>query len=481
MQWTNNRADGGFFVKLLRNVFLVLLLIVFISSGFNTRNKRSLTETALLCDAVASTEIRGVFFREEYPITFDGQGAISYNVADGGKLGQGTVIAEIYPSEEQIAVNREINKLQNKLDILMKIQNPGTQESAQPSSLSASIEECYRNLIYSRDMKDYVSLQNDMEDLLVKMSTYQIITNEVDSFEQQITDINAQLSELRKEKAAPIQTITSDRSAYFVSYCDGYEGILNKDKLATISVAELSSVADRKSDDTNIVGKMIDGYGWYLAGIVDNSRKEFNVGDSIQLRFETGADMFGAVITDIRDEGSPGQSIIVLECDQFNYDLVQHRAEKCELIQGSAHGLKVPREAIRFSKVRSTVSYTAGNESTEPAAEEETFPAEEETTAQEDTTSASEEDTSAASGEDTTAAETEEVTEQATEETSGETVTSNYKGVYIQKGEQVVFRRIDVIYEGTDYVISRIHDGDQDYLALYDDIMIEGVEVDTDE
>ena len=60
-------------------------------------------------------------------------------------------------------------------------------------------------------------------------------------------------------------------------------------------------------------------------------------------------------------------------------------------------------------------------------------------------------------------------------------VTSNYKGVYIQKGEQVVFRRIDVIYEGTDYVISRIHDGDQDYLALYDDIMIEGVEVDTDE
>ena len=477
MQRANNRTDGGFFVKLLRNVFLVLLLIVFISSGFNTRNKRSLTETALLCDAVDSTEIRGVFFREEYPVTFDGGGVISYNVADGGKLGQGTMIAEIYSSEEQIAVNREIDKLQNKLDILLKIQNPGTQESAQPASLSASIEECYRNLIYSRDTRDYQSLHSDIDDLLVKMSTYQIITNEVDSFAQQITDINASLSELKKQKAEPIQTITSDRSAYFVSYCDGYENILNKDKLATISVAELSSVADRKSDDPTIVGKMIDGYGWYLAGIVDNSKKEFNIGDSLKLRFETGADMFDAVVTDIRDEGSPGQSIIVLECDQFNYDLVQHRAEKCELIKGTAHGLKVPRDAIRFSKVRTTVSYT--DEGTTPQEEEIT----EEITAADDAeeeTSSAGTDTSAA--EETTAAE--ETSSEAVsdaQENSEETVTSNYKGVYIQKGEQVVFRRIDVIYEGTDYVISKIHDGDQDYLALYDDIMIEGVEIDTDE
>jgi hypothetical protein len=49
----------------------------------------------------------------------------------------------------------------------------------------------------------------------------------------------------------------------------------------------------------------------------------------------------------------------------------------------------------------------------------------------------------------------------------------NTKGVYITKGEQVMFKKIDVIYEGTDYVLSKIHENDSSYLALYDDILME--------
>jgi hypothetical protein len=58
------------------------------------------------------------------------------------------------------------------------------------------------------------------------------------------------------------------------------------------------------------------------------------------------------------------------------------------------------------------------------------------------------------------------------------TVVKNYKGVYIREGEQVEFRKIDVIYEGSDYVLSAVHNEDSSYLSLYDDIMIEGVDSD---
>ena len=57
--------------------------------------------------------------------------------------------------------------------------------------------------------------------------------------------------------------------------------------------------------------------------------------------------------------------------------------------------------------------------------------------------------------------------------TSGEV---SLKGVYILKGEQIEFKKIDVIYEGSDYVLSKIHEDDSSYLALYDDIMTEGVD-----
>ena len=129
------------------------------------------------------------------------------------------------------------------------------------------------------------------------------------------------------------------------------------------------------------------------------------------------------MIKDVRDEGDASRSIIIIECSQFNYDLVKHRVEKCEIIKGEYRGLKVPRQAIRFADI--TEETTAASEGGEPA-----------------------------------------------------TSVVNYKGVYIIKGEQVTFKKIDVIYEGSDYVLSAVHEEDGSYLSLYDDIMLEGAEAD---
>ena len=431
-----NKSDSSFIVKVMRNTVLILLLIVFISIVYNFRNKQAPTAVALMSDATASREFKGVFIRDETPLMCTSGGAVSYNVADGGKLGNGTVIAEVYPNDEQIVRNREIKRLERELGVLRKIQNPGTIESAQPSNLSDSIEEKYRSMIYSRDMHDYSSVERDMEDLLIQMSTYQIITKQVNGFDQQITDINSKLAELKSQTVSPSETIKSPRSAYFVSYCDGYESELKPDKLDTISIADINSIEDRKSSEGNIVGKLIEGYGWYLAGVIDNSRKEYAIGGNVKIRFDSAADTFDAVVKDIRDEGDTSKSIIILECNQFNYDLVQHRAEKCEMIKGDFRGLKVPRESIRFADITQKKGF--------PAAEEETAP------------------------------EGETPTEETAPQTEAET-TVKTKGVYILKGEQVTFKKIDVIYEGDDYVLSKVHEDDSSYLALYDDIMIEGV------
>lgn len=146
------------------------------------------------------------------------------------------------------------------------------------------------------------------------------------------------------------------------------------------------------------------------------------MGSWVKLRFEASADTYDAEITDIRDEGNPEQSIIIMSCSQFNQELVQHRCETVEIIRGDYRGLKVPRESIRFKDVIEEVTDESGD----------------------------------------------------TENTSEEVV--NCKGVNIMKGEQIEFKKIDVIYEGSDYVLSAVHEDDNSYLSLYDDIMIEGVE-----
>jgi len=406
-------------VKLLRNAVLVLFLIIFISVIYNLKNRESDTECALISEATASAEFRGVFIRDELPKKYSGSGMLCYKVSDGGKLGNGSVIAEVYSDDSQITRDREIKKLEKELALLMKIQNPGTRESAQPAELSASIRENYRELVFCRDRRDYQALDGVKDTLLVQMSTYQIITNEVSDFSQQIVDLRDQLDKLKRAETKPLETIKSDRSSYFVSYCDGYEDKLTSASLGTITADDIKNIEDKRSDDPKIIGKLINGYSWYLAGIVDNSRQEYKVGKNVRIRPESSSDIFTAEIIDIRDEGDPSEAVLILSCREFSKELVQHRVENIELVRGTKRGLKVPREAVRFV----TADETSGE------------------------------------GENTI-------------------VTSvTYKGVYVLKGEQVVFKKIDVIYEGSDYVLSSLeHKDDDDYLALYDDIMIEGVD-----
>lgn len=51
------------------------------------------------------------------------------------------------------------------------------------------------------------------------------------------------------------------------------------------------------------------------------------------------------------------------------------------------------------------------------------------------------------------------------------------KGVYVAVGENIEFKKLDVLYEGNDYIISR-NIADSQYVMLYDQILLEEVELD---
>ena len=51
------------------------------------------------------------------------------------------------------------------------------------------------------------------------------------------------------------------------------------------------------------------------------------------------------------------------------------------------------------------------------------------------------------------------------------------KVTYVMLGQQIIFKKIDVIYEGDDYVLSK-NTSDDSYLLLYDQILLEGVSAD---
>lgn len=408
--------------KILRAIVLVCIAASVLSVVFHLNNEEYKTETAIYAETDDSVAFKAVYIRNEEVIDYSGSGVISYAVSDGGKLGKGSVIAEIYADENQIDVKQQIEDLTNQLSILQKIQNPGTIESAQPANLSALISEKYRTIIGKRESGKIDEISDDSDELVVLLSTYQLVTDSETNFLKTITDINNQIAQLRSTETVPLDKIVSDRSAYFVSYADGYEDELSVDNLSSLTPELISSIKDTvTTGSTSIVGKLIDGYEWYAAGVINNKDSRFSIGDDVKLKFQSTSDIVEGEIFDIRETKTAGQSIVIVKCDEITYDLVQHRTERVEMIKGEHEGIKVPRKAIRFKDVEETVVNEETGEST--------------------------------------------------------TQTVNCKGVYVKLGEQINFKKLDVIYEGNNYVLSSMNAG-SDYVSLYDDIIVEGVDAD---
>lgn len=409
----------------LTNILLVLLsLSVLTMIGtifYHFLDTNYQTETAVPMSAELSTTFQGVYVRDESVISYNGQGCVSYNVPDGGKVCRDGAVANIYGNNSAIEQNQKIESLEEELDILKRISNPGILEMAQPSSLSNQVSQYYNQIAYYRDLGKLDSMNQSKEDFRTTLGSYQIVINQgTTNYTEQISMIEDQIASLKLQQQNPIDTIISPDSAYFVSYADGYEDKLSISNLDSITKQDIVAVTNDESikNDT-IIGKTIASYGWYMIGMIDNTEIGFQVGDSVIIHLSTSAATTKATVTELRPGDSDNETMIVLYSENMTSDFVQHRTERVRVVKGDYDGIKVPRTAIRFR----------------------------------------------------------DIPEETTNVLTGEVTTTlvNYRGVYILDGEEVSFRKLDVIYEGDNYVLSDVNK-DSDYLQLYDSIIVEGID-----
>ena len=386
-------------------VFLisVFILITVFSQVYHIFDNKYKTETAYVYSSAESAVFKGVYIRKETPVPYSGRGVVSYTSPDGSKFSKDSVIAEVYNNENQISVNQQIKELTEERDLLLEVQNPGTVALAEPDFLSERIDEKYRTITSLIAKKQYDEVEKERNELMKLMCILRLAVETETDYNDRINTLDTQINSLQARQTAPVEEVTVSEGGYFVSYIDGYETELSPDKLNSLTVSRLKEITSDKSEHESggYIGKMIDGYKWNMAGIIDNSEGTFTVSSEVKLNLSSSKVPVSAVIEDIIASDNPHESIVILSCDVLTYDLVQHRTERVELVLNDFEGIKVPNEAIRFNR-------------------------------------------------------------------------NNERGVYVKLGQRIAFKKIDSVFDGEDYILSRIT-SDGSYLAVYEDIIVEGV------
>ena len=260
--------------------------------------------------------------------------------------------------------------------------------------------------------------------MTVLMSTYEKITNPDLDLSGQIAELRDEIAILKSQQTEPLHTIRASRSAYFVSFIDGYEDTLTVEGIPRLTPEQLAAVSDEGSGtqdgDVGAIGKLIDGYSWYIAGVFDNTKLRLSEGDTASVRLESLGRKLTVTVESLVSAGEITKTQAVLRCDQLTQEVVQHRTERVEILRKTVAGIKVPRSAIRFKEL------------------EETFKNEDGTTY---------------------------------------TQKTNYMGVYVRIGETAEFRKLDIVYEDENFYLSSLSAG-KGYVALYDDMIVKGVAAD---
>lgn len=391
-------------VKILVFILSLFILITVANQFTHLFEESYKTETAMIYSSAEKISFKGIYVRNESVVNSSVSGVLSYPSADGSKVAKDSVVAYIYNDENDIRINQQIEMLEAEVNLLESAQNPGTTDVAQPEFISSLIEEKYQIITSLIAKNDLDTLFKERKNFQTLLGIYQIIINEEADYNDRINELNNQILMLKAKQKKPVDVITVSESGYFISYIDGYENVLSPIKLGEITSSLIKEIIENDKDNRKsgkyIVGKIVDGYKWYMVGIINTSQYDLHSDYNVRLKFSSTPDIVDAKITDIIPTDNPNESIVILSCERLTHNFVQRRVERVELILNDYEGLKVSRDAIRFNK-------------------------------------------------------------------------NNEKGVYIRLGEKVAFKKIDIIFESDDYLLSKIT-SDTNYISVYDDIIIEG-------
>ncbi len=345
----------------------------------------------------------GYFFRDETVLYASGDGLADYVVSDGTKVARGQPLATVY--EGSGALRSRLARIDSEIELLEKSMN-GIAGSTDPAKVKESVNDSYGTLIKMLASGESGGLSSEIDNLLTGLNQMDTLWHgEEASASKTLAALRAEREDLLSSCGSGV-TYTADRSGYFYSSADGFEGSFTSAAIQDLTSKSFFDIISAPAESTaGAYGKISYTSQWYLVlPIVLGEQRYFEVGSTYEALFEeNGKTALPLTVEKILEDSERNTALIVFSCDRLPEDFELLRCQSVRITVDSMSGIYVPKDCVkRYEKMR---------------------------------------------------------------------------GVYILRGSVVHFRRIDILYEGSDYYLVKSGlEGDEEfeYLQVNDLIILNG-------
>ncbi len=335
-------------------LFLILLAVCFalylISRIFGAFSNTYATEPAVHVTVNDSFTATGWFFRDETTIEGSSSGSVKHIVYSGERVQKNAALAAVYTDEQALALSREIEPLENRIELLdaaLQAASDGSDTAQLDQMITLSIQQMAAQakegtgsaLSSSADSLRTLSLRHESANI-----DSVAISAERDALATEISSLEQQLSGSTTELTAPA-------SGYFSEIVDGYESLLTPASLEDITLEGFRALIETPEpvDSSQMLGKIIQGFTWYLACEVPAAQADrLSVGQSLRVNFTQASLESPVTVYSVVKERGSDTALVVLEGTEFNSEMVSMREQPVEIILATYTGLKVPKSAVRI-------------------------------------------------------------------------------------------------------------------------------------
>ena len=339
-------------IRIVWFLVIVFLLITVISQLVIHYYNPLKTEPAELYTFEDYIQSTGIYIRDERTVSYSGSGVINYIYSDGEKLAKNSVIAEIYASQNDLAVQLRIDELSEQISVLQDAEKLVGSDNSQLEAFSNQIYENHTKMVQYILDGDYISAADMKSDYLNLQSKRQIVNGTTTDYAAKITELQNEITALSAQISSRPTDLTLQDTGYFVSTTDGYESILTYDSIPDLTedrINEIIKTPNIESSST-VIGKIVSDYKWRMVCIVpaDNTLGIYE-GAVLNVRIGNEVSIVKATVEDMNDLPS-GNRLLTLGFDVFNQDLVRNRTAQIKIMFDEYSGIRIPSAAVHFDE-----------------------------------------------------------------------------------------------------------------------------------
>lgn len=302
------------------------------------------------------TEAHGYIIRDDSAYYAERAGKLYKNVDVGARVAKDTLIYTIYDASVSNDTIKELNTLDKKIAAAREAQSTKAYEShfiSVESEIAARTKEII-DAAQNNEVNKIAQYKKDIKNLRTGEAS-DTQTDELSAFESQKAAVESRIQGGKSERFA-------ENSGVFTMYYDGFEDVLDVNKMEEYTVEYIESLGEAKaqensSDNVNegdFICSVVNNHIWNVILVVQTEAiKPYKTGETVTLRFNNiaGAMQKGTIAYISHDEqNKDGKSLVLIECMDYFEGAYSYRMADVDLIFESYSGYKVPAQAIRIGE-----------------------------------------------------------------------------------------------------------------------------------